>query len=215
MKNLIFKEFRLSIHPLFYLVSLFGILILIPNWVYFVAIAYILFITVPNVFTTNKAQNDITFSILLPVRKQDVVKARIFSIVWLEAVQLVVAAIFGYLNHIIYAKNNFLMDPNAAFIGFGLVMYGVFNLVFFPMHYKTAYKIGIPTIIATFAAVVFATGVELFVYFVPFANLAFDASDPAMVIWKAGAFIVGLIIFLVMTTSAYRISARRFERIDL
>ena len=37
MKNLIYKELKLSINPLFYLVTLLGSLILIPNWVYFIA----------------------------------------------------------------------------------------------------------------------------------------------------------------------------------
>ena len=80
MKNLIYKELKLSINPLFYLVTLLGSLILIPNWVYFIAISYLLYIAVPNIFTTNKAQNDIAFSTLLPVRKRDVVGARIISI---------------------------------------------------------------------------------------------------------------------------------------
>ena len=61
MKNLLYKEFHLLIHPLFYLVLLFGALLLIPEWVYFVAVMYFFFIALPNIFSIGKAQNDIGF----------------------------------------------------------------------------------------------------------------------------------------------------------
>ena len=69
------QEFKLVIHPLYHLIPLFGALLLIPNWVYFVALMYFLFIAIPNIFVNAKAQNDTGFSVLLPVRKSDVVKA--------------------------------------------------------------------------------------------------------------------------------------------
>ena len=215
MKNLIYKELRLSINPLFYLVTLLASLILIPNWVYFIAISYLLYIAVPNIFTTNKAQNDITFSVLLPVRKRDVVGARIFSIALLEVLQMAVAGLFCWLNHILYHNENFLLNPNAAYIGFGFMMFGVFNLVFFPMFYKTANKVGIPSLIAIAAATLFAAVVELVAALVPWAKSAFDTPNPATLGWKIGTLITGIIVFVVLTFFAYRASSKRFESIDL
>ena len=215
MKNLIYKELRLSINPLFYLITLLASLILIPNWVYFIAISYLLYIALPNIFTTNKAQNDIAFSVLLPVRKRDVVGARVLSIAGLEVLQMAVAGLFCWLNHILYHNENFLLNPNAAYIGFGFMMFGVFNLVFFPMFYKTAFKVGIPAIIAVVAATLFATGVELVCLFIPWAKQAFDAPNPATLIWKIGALIAGMVVFVLLTFAAYRASAKRFERINL
>ncbi len=137
MKNLLYKEFRLAINPLFYLVPLFGALLLIPSWVYFVALSYVFYITISNIFATCKSQNDIGFSVMLPVRKRDIVKARVISIGVIELIHFLVAVIFGIINFKMYKGQNQLMDPNAAFFGFVLMMYGLFNLIFFPMYYKT------------------------------------------------------------------------------
>lgn len=212
MKNMLYKEFRLAIHPLFYLILLFGALLLIPQWVFYLAMMYFFFILVPNIFTMGKAQNDIEFSVMLPVRKRDVVKARIMSIVLLEVLQIAVAAIFGVIHMQIYSVKNFLMDPNFAFFGFTFMMYAVFNAVFFPMFYKTAYKIGIPTIVANIAALLFATAVE-------FGVLCIPALKELDGMWNVGAqiwvLIGGIVVFVLVNMAAYRISARLFERVDL
>lgn len=215
MKNLIYKELRLSINPLFYLFALLASLILIPNWVYFIAVSYLLYIAIPNIFTLSKAQNDIAFSVLLPVRKRDVVGARIISIALLEVLQLVVAGFFCWLNSILYSHENFLLNANAAFIGFCFMMFGIFNLIFFPMFYRTANKVGIPAVAGIIAATLFAGGVEVFAVLVPWAKAAFDTPDPSTVIWKIGTLVVGIIVFVMLTYLAYRAAAKRFERIDL
>ena len=77
MNTLLYKEFRLAISPWFWHVSLFGLLLFIPQWPYFIAMMYIFFITVPNICLSTKAQNDLGFTVMLPVRKRDVVAARI------------------------------------------------------------------------------------------------------------------------------------------
>ncbi len=215
MKNLLYKEFRLAIHPLFYpLLLLFGALLLIPQWVFFIALMYLFFIIVPNVFTMGKAQNDMVFSVMLPVRKRDVVKARVVSIVLLELLQVLIAAFFAGLHVVLFSSlDNFLLDPNFAFFGFALVMYAVFNVVFFPMFYRTAYKIGIPTVIASVAAILFAAGVEFALLFVPALRGLFDGMGNIGA--QIGALAGSIGLSVLINIAAYRISARRFERIDL
>jgi len=215
MKSLLYKEWRLSINPLFYLITLLSALVLIPNWVYFVAPSYLLYIVVPNIFTTNKAQSDIAFTTLLPVRKRDVVKARVMAIAALEVLQIAVTGLFCVLSHYLIHYENFLLNSNAAFIGFVFIMFGVFNLVFFPMFYKTTTKIGIPSIVAIFAATVFAGGIEALALLVPWAKLAFDTPDPTTVIYKVITLVVGMVLFALLTVLSYRIAAKRFERVDL
>lgn len=212
MKNLLYKEFRLAIHPLFYLLLLCGALLLLPQWLFFLALMYFFFILVPNIFTMGKAQNDIEFSVMLPVRKRDVVKARIASIVILEFMQIVAAAVFAVIHMSIYSAKNFLMDPNFAFFGFALVMYAVFNVIFFPMFYRTAYKIGTPIIAAVTAAVFFAAGVELAVLCVPALKALDGTGNIAAQLWVLAG---GTGLFALLNIVAYRASARRFERISL
>lgn len=211
MKNLLYKEFHLVINPLFYLVILFGGLLLIPQWAYFVATLYFFFITVPNIFSIGKAQNDIGFSAMLPVRRNDIVKARMGSLIILEVLQIVATAVFAAVNLSIYQFDNFLMNTNAAFIGFVLMMYAIFNLVFFPMFYKTAYKIGIPVVAAMTVAVLFVCAVEFLVMIPPFTVLRGREINVAQIGVLAG----GIVAFVLISVAAFRLSVKRFESIDL
>lgn len=212
MKNLLYKEFRLAIHPLFYLILLCGALLLIPKWIFFLALMYFFFIALPNIFSMGKSDNDIVFSVMLPVRKRDVVKSRILSIVIIELAQLLVAAICAVLNRALYHTENYLLDPNFAFFGFAFIMYAVFNIVFFPMFYKTAYKIGAPTIFANVAAILFATGVEFGVLYIPALRALDGMGHIGAQLWVLA---LGIVLFVLLNIVAYKISARRFERIDL
>ena len=212
MKNLLYKEFHLAIHPLFYLILLCGALLLIPQWIFFLALMYFFFIAFPNIFSMGKTQNDIEFSVMLPVRKRDVVKARIISISVFELMQILVAAICAVLNRVLYHTENYLLDPNFAFFGFALIMYALFNLVFFPMFYKTAYKIGAPTIFANIAAILFAAGVEFAVIYIPALRVLDGMEHIGAQLWVLAG---GIALFVLLNLAVYRISARRFERIDL
>jgi ABC-2 type transport system permease protein len=212
MRNLLYKEFHLAIHPLFFLVLVFGALLLIPEWIYFLAVMYFFFITFPNIFAMGKAQNDIGFSAMLPVKRSDIVKARILSIVILEVLQIFVTAMFAVINLLIYPRGNSLLDANATYIGCVFIIYAIFNVIFFPMFYKTAYKIGFPVIIANIAAVAFATGVELLNVFVPWFKV-FDGREhlEAQLFVLAG----GIIIFTLLNIAAFRMSAKRFDSVNI
>ena len=215
MTNLLYKEFKLVIHPLFHLIPLFGALLLIPNWVYFVALMYFLFIAIPNIFVNAKAQNDTGFSVLLPVRKNDVVKARVISMAILEVIQVAVAAIFVAISLTLYKQGNFFIDANIAYLGCALVMYGIFNLVFFPMFYRTAHAVGVPFMIALVASFLFSTAVELAVVLVPLMTHVLDGRTPDALLRQIPVLAGGLALFALLTWLAYRRSAKNFERVDL
>jgi ABC-2 type transport system permease protein len=212
MRSLLYKEFRLAINPLFYLVLLFGVLLLIPEWVFLLAPMYFLFTALPNIFTMARAQNDIGFSVMLPVRRRDIVKARIASMVIFEVAQIVVTAIFAVIHLMIFQKRNFLMDPNAAYIGCVFLMFGIFNIIFFPMFYKTAYKIGLPVMIGVAAALVFSFIAEMLILAVPaLQGLGGRENIPAQLAVMGG----GIAVFILLSYAAYSISAKRFDSVNI
>ena len=89
MKALLYKEFKLAMHPMCYVfIAFFPLMVLIPDGGYPKGIAFIYLLTCyPVLFLgANKGQqsNDLLFSTLLPVRKKDIVKARIFTVIILQ-----------------------------------------------------------------------------------------------------------------------------------
>lgn len=214
MKALLYKEFNLVLNPAFYLVALLSALILIPQWVYFVALMYFCFMSAPNLFSLSKTYKEVYFTATQPVRRRDIVKARTLSLVTLELAQVLVAAVAVVIKLTLWRTPNYLfLDGNLAFLGLSLVMFGIFNLVMLPMFYKTAYKILAAVVFATVAALAFATAVELGVIFVPFVSRVFDGmrTTGAHILTLVG----GVLAFAGLSAIAYRVSAARFEKVDL
>jgi len=214
LKNLLYKEFKLVLYPPFYLVLLLTMLILIPSWVYFIAMSYIFFIVISNIFTLSKTNNDITFSMMMPVKKTDIVKARLFSVSFIELLNIAAAVPCAIINNILYKNNNALMNPNIAFFGFVFIMYGIFNLILFPTYYKTGYKLLWPLVGAMAGALGFAEGAEFFVLTVPVLKEALNSDNPDMLIWKLIALIGGILIFVLFNIIAFKLSVKRFNRLD-
>ncbi len=212
MRNLLYKEFRLAIHPFFSILPILtGALMLIPQWVFFLVPLYFCFMTVPNLFGAYKAGNDLGFSVLLPVRGRDIVKARIVSFCILELLQIASAVVFAILNRVLYHTENLFFNLNPAFFGIVFVLFGVFNLLLFPLFYKTAYKFGAPVIISTIVVVLLATSVELLVVFNgSFRNLM-EKSPTAELM----TLLAGIVVFVLATIGAFQISARMFEHVDV
>ena len=215
MFDLLHKEFRLVVTAPYFVMLLFGTLLLIPQWVYFIALSYLLFITVPNIFINAKATHDIGFTAMLPVRKRDVVKGRVLSIAILELLQVGVGAVFAAVNRALYPQGNFLIDANFAFLGCTLVMYAVFNVVFFPLFYKNAYNVGRPTVIALIPALLFGTGIEALVLAVPKAAYLLDGIDAAALVRQLPILAAGIVLFLGLTSLSYLLAAKNFEKVDL
>ena len=153
MKNLIYKELTFSINKFFYILPiLLGALMLIPGWIYMLVFMYFFWITVPQIFAAYNINADYNFASTLPVRRQDIVRAKIYTIFILEALHVIFAVLFGLLHNWIYQTSwNLFFDINLAFFGVGILMFAIFNLVFLPKYFKTAHFFGKPTIYGTVA----------------------------------------------------------------
>ncbi|WP_438448032.1 ABC-2 transporter permease [Gorillibacterium sp. sgz5001074] len=215
MYNLLIKELKIGVHWLnFVLPLLYGALMLIPNWIYLIAMMYFFWITMPNLFAQYRAKNDMLFTAILPVTKKDMVKARISVIVILECLQIVVAMIFGFFTFRLYPHTDYVFfAPHMGFWGLCLIMFALYNLILFPMFYKTAYKYGPAQITAITVVLTFATLIQ----WVGIANAKvsdfFNGSGHTAL---HGAILAGGIAFyLVFTWIAYRISVHRFQRVEI
>lgn len=217
MYNLLMKEIRLGVSPFFYVLPfLTGALMLIPGWLYFLVILYFCFITIPNMFGGYKSQNDLMFTSMLPVTKKDMVKAKISFIVILELLHVVVAAIFGMISVRLYPNLTYhFFAPSLGFWGLCLVMLAIFNIIFIPMYYKTAYKYGAASIASITAAIIFAGAMEWLGIDNSFVFDLFKGTGAENLAIQLSILLMGIVIFAIFTIIAYHIAIKRFEKVEI
>lgn len=213
MKNLLYKEFRLAINPFFHLIPLLtGCLLLIPQWVYFVAFMYLYWIAIPNILNTYNSQNDLIFSTFMPVKKSDIVKSKIVVIMVMEILNVFVGAIFAIIHNNLFSNINFLMDLNFAFFGFVLIMNGIFNLTLFPMYFKTGYKVGLPIVSACVAVLFYVALLETLVLINGDFRTVVEGDN---IIYQLIVLLAGFGLFSLLSYIAYKLSAKRFNFVEL
>lgn len=217
MKDLLYKEFRLAIHPSVYFFFLLSALLLIPAYPYYVSFFYLMlgiFLT----FKTNRAENDIFFSTLLPVRKRDAVRARVLSAALLELANLLIAVPFAVLSAKInpVGGNNAGIEPNVAFFGLSFLMYGGFNLVFFPIFYKTGRSEGKAFFWGGVFTFVYIMVAEALAQYIPSPVSAYlDTLEKHAQLRQLPVLIGGIVLWVFFTYLSAKISADRFEEVDL
>lgn len=215
MKQLLKKEFLLSIHPASYLFLLLSAMLLIPNYPYYVVFFY----TSLGIFFTclnGREDRDVFFTAMLPAARNDLVRARVASSVLMEAAQFLTAIPFTLLRQSFPIPGNEAgMDANLALFGLSLAMMGLFNFVFFRAYYRDVTKVGKAFNLAAAAVAVFILAAETCCHVVPFFRDRLDTPDPQFLSEKLVVLLAGLFCFALLTAAACRSAERRFEACDL
>ena len=217
MKNLLYKEFRLAIHPSVYLFFLLSALLLVPSYPYYVSFFYLM-LGVFLTFKTNRAENDIFYSALLPVRKGDVVRARVLAVAILELVNLLIVVPFAILSVKINPAggNNAGIEPNVAFFGLSFLMYGGFNFIFFPVFYKTGRSEGKAFLWSGVFTLLYIAVAESLAQYIPSPVSAYlDTAEKAAQLRQLPVLLGGIVLWAVLTLLSAKRSAERFEKVDL
>lgn len=215
MKQLLNKEIRLALHPTVPLFWLLGAMLLIPNYPYYVIFFYTL-LGIFFVCLSGRENNDIAYTLTLPVRKRDVVAARMALAVGIELVQIAVAIPFAVVRrHLPLPGNQVGMDANIAFFGLGLFLLGSMNAFFFPRYYAAPDRVGkvfAKTAVLSFVAI---GALETLAHALPLFRDQLDTPDPQFLPQKLACLALGAAFYTLSTGLAYRVSVRRFEKLDL
>jgi ABC-2 type transport system permease protein len=215
LKDLLYKELRLNWHPGEWAFLLLAGLVLIPQWLYYIAFIYI-FIQVMIVVQTDKANNDLIFTTLLPVRKKDIVTARTWAIVGWQVVYIALAAACAAIRLRFYPMNNTTsMNTNLAFFGTVFLMYGIFNAIFLPGTYKRPYRMLWPLLGGAIIAVAVAAILDSLPLFVPAVSRLFNDNGLGHLPYQMATLLVGMAAFVGATFWANRKAAANLERVDL
>lgn len=213
MSELLYKELRLAAHPSLYIFMCMGALLLIPAYPYGV-VFFFGCLGLFQSFMFDRETRDVFYTALLPRPKRDVVKGKLLLAVFSQLVQLALSLPFAFLRTLYLPQGNPVgMEPNAAWYGFGLMVYGIFNLIFFTQFYKTAYKAGTSFLIALIPTTLGIIAIEASVHFPGLGWL--DGMDGAALARQLPILLAGAAVYAAANALAYRIGARRFERVDL
>ena len=225
MKALIYKEFKLSMHPICYIfVAAFPLMILIPSYPIGIGFIYILSCYPILFLGANKGQqsNDLLYSTLLPVRKKDIVMARIITVILMQvAFMLIMSALYPLAFHI--NASIAASDPEKALsipglglnsyvllLAFAIVGYAIADLIFFPIYYKHGKSIVMSTLMTILGFVLYIGVVTIGLPYVPGLQILNQLHIGIQFVCLAVA--IGL--SFLAHYFVYKISAKRLEKVD-
>lgn len=217
MRNIMLKEMKLSASPLSYFFILFGLMFFLPGYPVLCG-AFFTTLGIYQGFLYAREANDIEFSVLLPVSKQDVVKGKYLFVCFIESCSLalmlaVILIRMTVLSDSAVYRANALMNANLFSAGCALVAFGLFNVIFLGGFFRTAYNMGKPFIIYIIAVFLVITLFEA-LHHIPGLE-ALNAFGFEHIGLQLVLLIAGLTAFAVMTLLSFRSACARFERIDL
>lgn len=214
LKNLLRKELRLALHPTTPIFLLLSSMLLIPNYPYYV----IFFYTCLGTFflcLNGRENRDIYYTLLLPVRKRQLVLARMLVVVLTQLAQVLFAIPFAFLRGALIAQPNEAgMEANTALFGVALLLLGIFNLVFFTRYYRDTDKVGSAFLWGLAAFLIIMMAAETVTFAVPFVRDNLDTADPAALPVKLIILIAGIAAYIALTLLAYRRAASTFDALD-
>jgi len=210
------KEIRLSASVLSYIFIIAGVLTLVPGYPILCG-AFFVTLGLFHSFQNAREANDMVFSALLPIAKQDVVKGKYMFSLMIEMAGFLLMAVLTVVRMTVLADadvyhQNALMNANLFFLGMTLVIFGLFNLIFIGGFFKTAFKLSsfFPYIVAAIVVV----GIAEAMHFIPGLEAvnAFGFDDLAL---QVCLLLAGIVIFVALTFFAYKKACKDFENIDL
>ena len=217
MRNIMRKEMKLCASPITYLFILFGLMFFIPGYPVLCGVFFVT-LGIFQGFQYAREANDIAFSVVLPIRKKDVVKGKYLFVCFIELCSLILMLAVAIIRMTLLSeaavyRNNAMMNANLFAVGGALVAFGLFNAIFLGGFFKTAYNQGRPFV--TYIIVAFLViGAFESLHHIPGVQIV-NAFGLENIGFQLIMLLAGLILFLLMTGLSYRTACRNFEVVDL
>lgn len=217
MKNLLMKEFKLATPVITYLFIGFSLMTFIPGYPILCG-AFFSCLGIFQGYQMNRDSNDILYSVLLPVSKSDVVKAKYLAAAVLQMVTFMFCTIFTFIRMIVFSQalvyeNNVLMAANFIYLAFVLLIFACFNAIFIGGFFKTAYGIGKPFIlfiVANFSIIAVAEAL----HHIPGLEWM-NVLDFGFMTKQVMSLVMAVGVYAAVTVISCRRSCLRFEKIDV
>ena len=215
MLKLLKKEFTLCMHPTGYIMLLGALLVLIPGYPYPVSCFY-MGLAIYFICLTARENHDASYTLTLPVSREDAVRARIRMACCLEAALLVLIGLMILLKQAIgNTPNPAGLDAGVALIGDCCITFAIFNMIFFPGYYRDINKPGKAFFLASVAVFAWVALVVVATYTIPFFRDVLDTPDPQHLGAKLAVLAAGAALFVLLTVLGARRAETIFEKVDL
>lgn len=217
MKKLLYKELHLAASPLSYFFLAAALLTLIPGYPILLG-AFFTTLGIFYSYQTMRENNDITYSLLLPIPKAAVVKSKFAFTVFIELCSFFAMTVLTALRMTLF-KNvqpytaNPLMGANLVFLGYVLLIFGLFNLIFVRGFFRTAYYFGKPFILYCIVCMLVIAVAEALYHFPGMEALNAFGFDHIGV--QLSFLAAGIVCFLVLSYMAVKQSVKMFEKLDM
>lgn len=217
MGKILLKEMKLSASILSYVFIVFGLMFLLPGYPVLCG-AFFTTLGIYQSFQNTRETNDILFSALLPILKEDVVRGKYLFVCLIELCSALLMTLIAVLRMTVFAgspvyRENALMNANGFALGTAFVLFGLFNAIFVGGFFRTVYRIGKPFIIYIVVNFVVIAVAEALHHFPGLSALNAFGTDAFGL--QMGLLILGMSIYVVLTYISFRKSCSRLERIDL
>jgi hypothetical protein len=215
MKELIRKEVTLTAAPITYAFIAFSFMTMIPGYPIVVS-GFFICLGVLYTYQFAREFNDILYTSLLPVSKDDIVRSKFAFTVGIEMVSFVVMVVLTVIRMTLLPDvgpyvNNPLLNANLAYLGYILMVFALFNTIFLGGFFKTAYYYGKPFVLFCIAAFVVVGISETLPHLPGLRALGATTAEPL----QAAVLVLGVAFFVVGTWLSLKVSMKRFDHIDL
>ena len=230
MKALLNKEFKLCLHPATFIYIALVLMLLIPNYPYLVSCFFVCN-AIFFCFQQARENGDPMYTAMLPVSKTQAVRARCLFVVIIQAIDLVLMAGLCLFALVAMPEHNAGgTDHSLSLLAFALVLFAVFNLTYLPSFYKTGYKAGsafLKSAAGVWVWLILSEGLMIAsnavmesgadIAFFRFIHENIDCIPKTAKAWTAQTILfgAGLLIYVIGTLLACRISENRYNKVDV
>lgn len=212
MNQLVKKEFKLCLHPLAIAMLITPLMVKLLGYPYLVTFFYMTF-GIFMISQQGRENNDITYSLNLPVTRRDIVKSKTLFFCILELVQLALVGVVSLTSNGIVNVTS--MDANIALLGEGFLFFGIFNFIFLSILYKNVIKVGKGYFFASIVSAILVIADPISVHMIPFFRDVLDTPDPMNIGAKLIFLVISILVYLLLTYFAVKISVAEFEKQDI
>ena len=227
MKHLLYKEFKLSVPLLsYFLILLLAMSALSPAFPSFVPLIYMgatytfLFIGMNKTTTTN----DRYYTCTLPIRREDVVKARVASLTVIQLIEIVL--VFGFMAIATFVFDaasvqaggksmqiSLNMHQPIALLAVYLISYSLFDLIYLPWFYRNGKSIIANMLVGMLSTSVLAAGLTIGLFLLAKDQLTVGHPN-ANYLLQFGLLLVAIGIFICVKVLVIKLSTKNLKKLD-